>query len=154
MTRDEWIANRIHWKARGYTLPAEFTHVFPEVAEPYSELLTQNAQKHNAGVPVLAFTQTAEHWTLLATQKIISQYDDSMHLFDLATFDDAKPDGWMVAGKNPKQDSQYLDLMSVNGPVVRVWAPPGAALFALWNILRMFPFNSKASGPPPAATTH
>lgn len=132
---------RILWRAEKHRL-------FLQRCIPYGD--ASDEQKHEidrvlGGVSdgVLLFWDSPAKWTLLADSYIASWHHDALHR---CTLDDigkaiSVPSLTGAADASAKSTADYLRL---ERPDLLIWAPAGKELFALMNILLMFPLNKSA----------
>jgi hypothetical protein len=114
--------------------------LFSEMAEDNRKLIIDSIKGDIN--PVLVFWEGSEKWTALGTRAISSCHHGTLNTVDL---DEIKK---KVVVQSPadsekaniKTDANFL-LLEETGK--RVWAPQGAELFALMNILLMFPLKER-----------
>ncbi|UXI69301.1 hypothetical protein [Tahibacter amnicola] len=87
---------------------------------------------------VLLFWESEQKWTVLGTQVLASCHDSVVEICEL---DVIGRDICLLHppehdARSAKTTAEYLRL---SRPGICVWAPSGAELFALWNILLQFP---------------
>ena len=148
MERTDWIENRVLWRLRQHSTAKNIAAI-GDAIPPYCFAVLQNARPNlTVGKPVLAFCDSGETWTLLATERIVSMHSADVHAMDLhngfrvaSPFDRSQVDQI----PNAKSDLQHLTLVAPDSETATVWAPKGASCFALWNILLMFPFKRETS---------
>ena len=139
MERDDWYRNRILWKAEQHKL-------FDKKCCKFSDLLEGSAAviKGMSGdiEPVIVFWDSQDKWTALGTKKVCSFYDGNLVCSGLDEIDqklsivhppEVQPD-------NIKLESNFIKLDALDK---LIWAPAGSELFALMNILQMFPLAEK-----------
>jgi hypothetical protein len=140
MNKDEWYRDRILWKASQHKLfnkkCRKFSELQSDQASLVSEVIPENAN------PVLAFWDNPDRWTVLGTREIFSFYDGNLvssSLDDinkqLSVFNTSS-----VNREDIKVKSNFISLDEVGK---LVWVPAGSELFALMNILQMFPLAEK-----------
>ena len=153
MDVDAWVESRILWKARhALGRPSDRTFRFADLAGDLQEQLGAAAGRRGAGRPVLAFVGSAERWTLLGTEKVVSRHHGRDHAFPLRELVGVTPVDWPMPWWTPERVGQwkagleYLCLRRSWWRSAVVWGPPGSGTFALWNILGMFPGIYRAAG--------
>lgn len=140
MNKDEWYQDRILWRANQNNLLNKSCMLFSEMAEDNRKLIIDSIKGDIN--PVLVFWEGSEKWTALGTRAISSCHHGTLNTVDL---DEIKK---KVVVQSPadsekaniKTDANFL-LLEETGK--RVWAPQGAELFALMNILLMFPLKER-----------
>lgn len=145
MDVDDWIENRILWKAGKHSLPSGHTHLFTDLpAADRGPFETAAAQSH-LGRPILVFSGSPDLWTVLGTRKIMSQHHGRLHVFPLRQLvsvgprDNPRPWWSNEQIRNWKGSWEYLLLKRTWWRSSTIWVPRGGEAFALWSILRMFP---------------
>jgi hypothetical protein len=134
MQSDDWLENRIRWKAAKHGLPADHTFAFPDLQETHRDDFTRVAEQRGVGKPVLAFLDFGSRWTLLGTRRIVSSYDETLIEVELSEVREV--------GRRDRDLSKHeleflrLETKTSDSPIV-VWAPRGREFFALWSILSM-----------------
>ncbi|SHM46775.1 hypothetical protein SAMN05444266_108181 [Chitinophaga jiangningensis] len=68
---DEFINNRLIWKAKKYGLPQEFSLFYNDLTDEQVAYLSNYFNPDKAGIPVLFFTSPGKEWTLVCTRQII-----------------------------------------------------------------------------------
>lgn len=138
--QDNWIENRIRFRVAKNNLPGGNTYEYSRIPATVFPSINKVVEQQRIHRPVLAFVDenNQDRWTLLGTEKILSQDSgrlDSARLAKLKKIEAQNPD-------LSKNEMQYLRLRTGFLKSCVVWAPPGPEFFALWNILQMFPFKS------------
>jgi hypothetical protein len=140
MNKDEWYRDRILWKASQHKLFDKECRKFSELQSDQASLISKVIPE-NAN-PVLAFWDNRDRWTVLGTREIFSFYDGNLvssSLDDinkqLSVFSTSS-----VNREDIKAKSNFIRLDEVGK---LVWVPAGSELFALMNILKMFPLSEK-----------
>lgn len=141
MKRTDWIQNRVEWRLsrhsgveciRGEEIPSAFIEKFTD------------HHRLPIGRPLLAFVDSDERWTILASEAIGSYYEGVLRSIAFHSHFRVAPINELIvreSGEEVKQNLQYLKLKSGYFKSIYVWAPSGSPYFALWNILNMFPFK-------------
>jgi hypothetical protein len=138
MTKEEWYADRIMWRAGQHGLFEKRCCRFENLNEKQIEALVL---ARYTGKPLLVFFSSMDRWTLLTTNEIISFFDGELRtaLLD-GIFKDIKlvrpPEANSTA--ELKETAHRLHLTRTNQ---EIWAPEGEEIFALMNILQMFPLK-------------
>lgn len=141
---DDFIINRLIWKAKKYKLPTEFSFFFTDISPVLQEYLNSQVDKENSGTPVLFFTKPTKEWTLVCTKQVICNDNEKIFRlnirdiknFHLTAFEkynsnkiniqEAKKTEWNEVTVVDYADNKYI-----------LHADKGSDLFALWNILLM-----------------
>lgn len=134
MRNDDWIENRIRWKAAKHGLPSDHAFAFPDLPETHRDHLTRVAEQRGIGNPVLALLDLGSRWTLLGTRRIVSSYDENLIEVEFSEVRD-------VGRRDRELQKHELEFLQLetntsHAPIV-VWAARGREFFAVWNILRM-----------------
>lgn len=140
MSKDDWCSNRILWKAAKHKLfdkksCYQFSDLPTESVSVLNELIPKDMN------PVIVFWGDRGLWTVLGTRAICSFYDDKLVMAEL---DKINKKIKVVPDRDStdlKQDSRFICL-ETSGSLI--WAPSSAELFALMNILRMFPLGNRS----------
>lgn len=143
MERTDWIENRILWRLKQFgpvmsdvvltdSIPR---NLISEIAREFPDMLP--------GRPVIAFIER-ETWTVLTTELIASNHSGHTQAMNVYNeFSIVSPVVTLPHEKlcNAKSELDSLTLAGPDSQIVTIWAPKGPSCFALWNILRMFPFR-------------
>ena len=143
---DDFIINRLKWKADKFGLPTEFAFYFNDLSLETKNHLVNHIDKVNSGIPVLFFTKPTKEWTLVCTRQVIC-YDNikvvSLNLSDikriLPTAFDVTLIGQPIDIKTVKKKSEWdtIKIIDKKESSNIFYANEGEDLFALWNILLM-----------------
>jgi hypothetical protein len=129
---DEWVENRILWAAKKNGLPTGMTSIYKE-ADTLPSGLTNYSSR--SGIPVLAVVGGENRWTLLGTNKIITNENCDVTELDLDNISDVRmPSEQQVPRKH---DCDFLLVEDDGGSVHHVWVPSGREFFAIINIVLM-----------------
>lgn len=139
MQKDDWYRDRILWKANQHKLFErdcfKFSELSAESASVISKIIPADIR------PVIVFWKNKSTWTALGTRSIYSYYDGKLVVSDL---DEINKKLSIVSDKNlseaTKMDASFIYLEVADE---LIWAPSNSELFALMNILRMFPLLAK-----------
>ncbi|NHZ37192.1 hypothetical protein [Massilia rubra] len=133
---NDFYTSRILWKARKNGMIGGNCHL---VADIDADRRTQVcAQAQCVGDPVLLFWSDGSLWTLLTNREIISwngKKASSIKLDCIKKQIKLEP----VEGTHPQSTKLYSQYLHVGPAGVKIWAPAGASILSLWNILGMFP---------------
>jgi hypothetical protein len=145
MNREAWVERRILWKAGKHCLPRGRTHFFSDLPDDLRAMFAEVAVERAAGRPVLAFVDSRDRWTLLATGKVVSLHGGKFHecrldrLSSVGPRDGYGPDATIEQIRQWKQSWEYLRACDDTEAAAELWVPRGGEAFALLNILMMFP---------------
>lgn len=143
---EEFILNRLLWKARKYDLPQEFSFFFNDL--PTNVQIHLNSQRNitESGIPVLFFTKPTKEWTLVCTKQVIYHDNNnttSIYLRDIdkissTVFDPSlRYQGADIRKMKTKSEWDTIKVTTKQEDLYILHATKGAELFALWNILLM-----------------
>lgn len=143
---EEFILNRLLWKARKYDLPGEFSFFFNDL--PFNVQIYLNSQRNTleSGIPGLFFTKPTKEWTLICTKQVI--YNDnnniiSINLRDIDKISSTVFDPNLINQRTDmrkiktKSEWDTIRVTTIQGDLYILHANKGSELFALWNILLM-----------------
>jgi len=143
---DDFIINRLKWKAGKFGLPTEFAFYFNDLSLDLKNFLTNQIEQGNSGVPVLFFTKPTKEWTLVCTHQVICNDNTktvSLNISDiqriLPTAFDTTLIGKPIDIKTVKKKSEWDTIKVIDKQEICniLYANKGEDLFALWNILLM-----------------
>jgi hypothetical protein len=138
MDKDDWYRDRILWRAKKNKLfdkkCCEFSDLSDDQVLLINEAITRDI------TPVLVFWESRDRWIVLGTRAVCSFYDANLVCAELDEI------GGQIsvchpAGTEPQSAKSEANFISVEKTGKLIWAPAGAELFALWNILLMFPLG-------------
>lgn len=139
MSDEDFYKNRILWKANQSDLFSRGCTEFGKIEKNrHDHILSRTTLR---GEPILVFWSSEILWTLLTSAEIVSEIDSSLNSIFL---DDIKrivkiEEIVSTQDQATKLESEFLRLGEFG---CRIWAPRGAEIFSLMNILRMFPLRS------------
>lgn len=143
---DEFIANRIKWKAENYKLPSDHALYFDQLTDKQKGAYAGFLKTENIGIPVMIFVEPKnKNWTILGTRKILSNangntssllYDEIKDIkpHNIETLEKAKE---AIDNNMPKSHWNELTLTDDKGSKRNIYATKGSDYFAMWNIIRM-----------------
>ena len=141
---DEFIINRLTWKAKKYKLPTKFTFFFTDLSPSLQEYLNKQLDKEKSGTPVLFFTKPTKEWTLVCTRQVICNDNEKIFGLNFSDIKNFRPTAFEKYSDNKikLQDAKKTEWNEVtvidkanNKHILH--ADKGKDLFALWNILSM-----------------
>jgi hypothetical protein len=148
---EEYIENRIKWRAKRNGLPKKNSHFFNELHPDERRKFEPILESEPIGTPVLVFRAKNNHWTILGTQKIASGSDSSVHTIEYTQIVDSTigddPFG-QFSSKKPTKLSLFLfrlrkfkqDRILVTekgGKVITLYGPKGEEIYEVYNIMLM-----------------
>ena len=149
LKKDDWYCDRILWRAKQHNLFNKRCRKFSDLSEDFAQVINEVITKNIN--PVLVFWENRNKWTVLGTREICSFYNDSLVCSKLGEIDKQvsvfRPPG--IQQEEVKTKSNFI---SLDKKGILIWAPAGAELFALINILQMFPLGNQIGDSPPINT--
>ncbi len=128
MTKKEWYKNRIIWKANKHKLLEKNCKLFDELCPQQKKVIKMSIAPNEEEV-VLVFWGSEALWTVLTVSSVYSFYHNSLNYLSL---DEIEKNVSVTGEKNT------VEFIELNNKA-KIWAPCGTELFALMNILMMFP---------------
>ena len=138
MEKSEWYTNRILWKANQHRLLEKRCLSFDNLN---ASQLSTLAPINHTGKRLLVFYESADLWTMLTSNEVISFFDGKLHT---ASLDDIGKNIQLVRPKvamsdqDAKKTACFIHIKNIDD---NIWVPEGEELFAMMNILRMFPLS-------------
>lgn len=142
MNKDDWYRDRILWKANQHKLFDNKCCRFTDLSNAHASLIS-TAIPEDAS-PILVFWGSQDKWTVLGTKAVFSFYEGNLVSSELDTIN-KKISVFNPSGMKSEDVKTQADFISLDQVEKLVWVPAGAKLFALINILRMFPLAEKNS---------
>ena len=145
MNQDEWVENRLLWKARKHNLPTEHILYFSDVRHNLRDKINQVTSNRSVGFPVIVLFRDNECWTLLGTRKMISFHSNDVHECDLRSLlavrpgTDPPPGGSLMEIGSWKGSWDFLRVCDGNKMALKIWVPRGFESYILENMLLLFP---------------
>ncbi|MET6997653.1 hypothetical protein [Chitinophaga defluvii] len=144
---DDFIRNRLIWKAKKYGLPSAYSLFYDDLPLELKENLAKHVTIALTGTPVLFFTKPTKEWTLVCTRQLIGYNNHELYSVPLKTIghitsrivaevSEKRID--LLNGKNiRKSEWEELIVRDIDDNVFLFHAYKGADLFALWNVVLM-----------------
>jgi len=143
---DEYIENRLIWKAGKYKLPTNFSFYFRDLSSEIKKYLSTQIDLNTSGNPVLFFTRPTKEWTLICTRQVIC--NDTNRIFKINLSDikeilptefDPKIEGHLKVSKTVQKKTKWDEIKIIDrqNRSYFFFADSGSDLFSLWNILLM-----------------
>ncbi|HBZ6151294.1 TPA: hypothetical protein ML330_002188 [Salmonella enterica] len=130
---------KLLWKLRRNNIPSSENMIF----ETFDASVKQNLLKHTNTPPVIVFWGGEDLWTFISGQEVVSSYDGRVCRICL---DDINKKVKVPSSVNSKDGSKFhFNYVFLGDSEVKVWAPEGNIIFALMNILQMFPLKKMIS---------
>lgn len=143
---EDFIVNRLKWKADKFGLPTEFAFYFNDLSKEIKKHLVSQIDKVNCGTPVLFFTKPTNEWTLVCTRQVICCDNKKLVSLSISKIKQILPTafdinliGQPIDIKTVKKKSEWDTIQIVDkqdGSTI-FYANKGKDLIALWNILLM-----------------
>lgn len=143
---DEWLEDRIRWKARTYSLAAGRTWFMADAPVELKRTLAEAVSTLDAGLPVLAGYDSPSRWSLIATRQFIGFADGRHRSVTHNSVADIKPrdfppDNHRLMSTDEalqwKRSWEWLQVFRASGELEEFWVPAGTGAFAIWNVLLM-----------------
>jgi hypothetical protein len=141
---DEFIANRLIWKAGKYTLTEHFSLFFKGLTKETQQYLEARIDTTKSGIPVLFFTKPTNEWTLICTRQVIGYNNHEIICIDLSNIKSVSQTAFKRYSNNKityqqakKSEWDEVEIEDRKGNKYVFHAYKGTDLFALWNILLM-----------------
>ena len=135
MTKGEWYRDRILWRASKHNIESCFWENFSLSHEEQAKHLLSAIAPY--GEPLLIFWKEDGLWTIVTERFLLGSISSRVVAIELDHIE-KKIVPISVAGENINTSS---DILTVGNEGLKFWAPTGNCLFALWNILKMFPLS-------------
>jgi hypothetical protein len=142
---DDFIANRLIWKAAKHNLPTKLSFFYKDVSPDIRDYLTSFIDTENSGQPVLFFTKPTREWTLVCTREVICNDNKTVFRIKISDIQHCRPTsldnlgmGETINIKEVKKSEWHeVTVVGNSGKSFVVHAGKGSDLFALLNILLM-----------------
>lgn len=138
MDRDEWYRDRILWRAKQHDLFNKRCYDYSNLPDDFSYTIKEAIPEDIH--PVLVFWESEQRWTVLGTKAICSYYDHNL-VFSGADEINKQLSISPPPGASPKDVKVVTQFIKLESTGQLIWAPSGPELFALMNILQMFPLR-------------
>jgi hypothetical protein len=145
---EEFIENRIKWRALKHDLPNKNVHLFENLRNDKKEEYLIHFNEKNCGKIILLFTDSKKNWTAIGTKKIIGFDGTEFNSVELNSikdvdsknrkeyFEKAEAEGTKLK-KIKKQNERELLVTEFNGNETIFITKKGSNFFSLWNIMIM-----------------
>ena len=144
---DDWIENRIRFKAGKHKLPSGITQFFDSFDASARETISHQLNDSH-GIPVLVAYDSPERWAVITTRHFVGFADAQLLTcahsnINAITSRDYPPADWRERGiphselGSLKGQWEYLRITTNDNATLDYWVPPGGEAFAFWNILLM-----------------
>ncbi|EAZ4878612.1 hypothetical protein CBX33_21895 [Salmonella enterica] len=126
---------KLLWKLRRSRLGSSEQMIF----ETFDDVVKQHLLKYTHIPPVIVLWGGENLWTFISGQEVVSFYDGSIYRICLDDINKKIKAPSSVSSKDgSKFDFNYIFLGDSG---VKIWAPEGNVIFAIMNILQMFPLK-------------
>lgn len=154
---EEFIENRIKWRASKHDLPNKSVFLFENlVNDKKAEYLT-HFNEEDCGKIILLFTDSKKNWTAIGTKKIIGFDGSEFNSVELSSIKDVDSKnrkeyfekaeaGETKLKKIKKRNESELLITEFNGKETIFITKKGNDLFSLWNIMMMIEQLNKKTG--------
>lgn len=137
MNKSDWYKDRILWRANKNDLLSKrcalFSSLDDKTRSSIISVIGDDAE------PVIIFWDCDNKWTSIGTNKVVSYINGNVSQCFLDEIDKALSIYNPRSYENIKIEAEFIEV----GPnKALIWAPAGPELFALMNILLMFPLKS------------
>ncbi|MEX6690871.1 hypothetical protein QTN47_25405 [Danxiaibacter flavus] len=142
---DEYIIDRLTWKAKRYNLPTSSSFFYNDLSPDVQQYLKIYTDEATCGQPVLFFTKSTNEWTLVCSRQIICNDNKQVFRINIQDIDKFKPTVFNNAStgqvidikENRKSEWHQVTVVDKQNNSYILHADKGNDLFALWNILLM-----------------
>lgn len=142
---EEFILNRLTWKARKYEFPTTYTFYFKDLSPDIQAYLYNQIDLTASDTPFLYFTKPTKEWTLICTRKIIYSDNEKTNSFNFSDIKSFKPTNFENIATEKSIDikevkkSEWDKVTIIDKQDMRhiIHADKGSDLFSLYNILLM-----------------
>ncbi|NRD24893.1 hypothetical protein HNV10_16685 [Winogradskyella litoriviva] len=154
---EEFIENRIKWRASKHDLPNKSVFLFENLANDKKAEYLTHFNEEDCGKIILLFTDSKKNWTAIGTKKIIGFDGSEFNSVELNSikevdsknrkeyFEKAKA-GATKLKKIKKRNESELLIAEFNGKETIFITKKGSDLFSLWNIIMMIEQLNKKTG--------
>lgn len=132
-----FYTEKLLWKLARSRLPGAETLIF----EAFDEPVRNSLMKYTVLPPVIVFWDNEKLWTFVNGQQLMSLHDGNIYHIDLDSIN--KKIKTSFSAKSKDGAKFHFNHLFLGKDEVMIWAPEGNAIFALMNILQMFPLNVK-----------
>ena len=142
---DDFIINRLMWKARKNNLPSSSSFFYNDLAPDVQQYLKIHFDEAMSGQPVLFFTKPTKEWTLVCSRQIVCNDNKQVFKINIQDIEKFKPTVFDNASKgqvidlngNKKSEWHQVTVVDKENNSYILHADKGSDLFALWSILLM-----------------
>jgi len=127
---DDFIEDRIRWRAKQGNLPSSSTFYWEDSPVEY-----KNIRFQNLGIPVVISINDVNNLLIVCTKGIFIKSDGRTSYVQYTDISDIESPP--LKKNEKKSELSYLKLVLKNNDVCALKAEEGAAFFSIWNILLM-----------------
>jgi len=139
MKKDDWYVNRILWRAKQHELFDKRCCKFDDLSEEKKSIIQEKISEEC--FPVIIFWKEKSTWTVLGSRAVYSYFDGKLRITKLDEID-KKVNVFETEIPSVEDAGKKSNFIFLEKSGNTIWAPEGAELFALMNILLMFPLNN------------
>ncbi len=133
--KKDFYKNKLLWKLDRNKLDFSNDLLFDEQEESIKNYLLQYTAIDTP--PAIVFWSNKDLWTFISGEEVVSKHSGTLHRIYL---DDIKKRIKVPPlVKQGEESKMTFNFILLGNDDVRVWAPEGKTIFALMNILQMFP---------------
>jgi hypothetical protein len=141
---DDFIENKLIWKAKQYKLPTAFAFYFKDLSNVVQASFLCQIDIVASGKPVLLFTRRTEEWTLICTRQVFCRdkngiaslnFGDIKQIFSAEIGPTLKYKSADLKSIKPKAEWSEIAIIDRNDRSHAFYANSGSDLFSLRNIL-------------------
>ncbi|AUC15921.1 hypothetical protein BTO06_12510 [Tenacibaculum sp. SZ-18] len=145
---EEFIENRIKWRATKHDLPNKSVHLFENLTDDKKTEYVTHFNDNDCGKLILLFTDSKKNWTAIGTKQIIGFDGTNYNSVELSSikdvdsknrkeyFEKAEAGEKKLKKINKRNESELL-ITEFNGKETIFITKAGSDLFSLWNIMMM-----------------
>ena len=154
---EDFIENRIKWRASKHDLPNKNVHLFENLTADKKAEYSTHFNENDCGKIILLFTDSKKNWTAIGTKKIIGFDGTNYNSVELNSIKDVDSKnrkeyfekaetGETKLKKIKKRNESELLITDFNGKETIFITKKGSDLFSLWNIMMMIKQLNKKTG--------
>jgi hypothetical protein len=141
---DDWIEDRVVRLLSKRRPLGEDVFFFRNSAPSLPSSVTAATTAAAIGRPIVCFVGSANRWTLLGSEAIVSWYDGTVTQVRL---DDLRHVRIVDAAQSHPTQCEWIDLLDRQGKTLTIWASRGEGCLALSGVLQML-IRMRKSGDP------
>jgi hypothetical protein len=141
---EEFIINRIKWKASQYDFPTKHSFYFNDLDPIEKENILKFVNISKTGYPLLLFRKTDSVWSLVCSNQLVGKNENAISSIDLNNIKTIFPKEYFQKDLTKKelpefskQEINELTIIDKQNSSHKFYSYNGPDLFAFWNILLM-----------------